>query len=68
MVGAGPNTIMDCWGRTSCAYAVIKASEVGSLHCVGPYACQNARISIKDPAPKFRVVCGGMAWLCVCIC
>merc|ERR1719491_1528017 len=58
ILGGGPNTLIDCWGRTSCAYSVITASEVGALHCIGQFACQNARISIKDPAPKFRIICG----------
>jgi len=49
---------IECWGRTSCAYAAINGESIGLLSCVGQYGCQNAKISIRNPAPKFTLICG----------
>jgi len=49
---------IECWGRTSCAYSVIDAENIGTMSCVGQYGCQNAKITIRNPSPKFNLICG----------
>lgn len=49
---------IECWGRTSCAYSMIDAENIGMMSCVGQYSCQSAKITIRNPSPKFQLICG----------